>query len=130
MNTMIKLERIVHLFGICLLVLLFLIGAIVGACLNSMVVVANGGKMPVYSEIREGETRTHFYYKNSSEIVSPELTDIFKFGKVIYSLGDFIIYFSLGMILIFIINLFYLMIKWKIKDKNYIKRFFVQKYGV
>lgn len=82
---------------------IFVLGMMIlmlGSTMNYSVVIDNGGKMPVLSDYSFYETSTHFTYESPEDVCHPQLTDQYHLGEYIYSLGDFFIYFGLGVIFI------------------------------
>jgi hypothetical protein len=69
--------------------LLSIVIVLFGGILNSVVIEANGGKMPVIGGIPD---ESHFNFIESSEVNHYLLTDIINIGSRIYSIGDLIMY--------------------------------------
>ena len=65
-----------------------------GMIFNQIVIKHNGNKMPVLS-LNKYSTFTHFTFQNKSEINYYYLSDLFKFKKTIYSIGDIIMIINL-----------------------------------
>lgn len=65
-----------------------LLFALSGACLNMLVLGANGGKMPVLTNYT-ANSPLHFSFQDFSEIKLGYLADIFNYNDFIYySIGD------------------------------------------
>lgn len=90
-------EVFLSLIGISLICLIF-----VGSLLNDLVVSQNRDKMPVLTQIQK-ETETHFAFQNNNQINYPYLSDRFRLGGYIYSLGDFLIYGAFWLLVGFLI---------------------------
>ncbi len=72
---------------------------LLGSVLNLIVMVANDSKMPVYA--LEGEDITwvdkeqYIIFKNFNEVNYPLLSDIFRFPKLYFSVGDILIWIGI-----------------------------------
>ena len=82
-------------------------------CLNFVVVSENGGKMPVLFQNFEFEYERHFSFSECSEVKYCYLADIFQLSSFIFSIGDFLIIFSISIEIMFLIKIY--IIKEKIK---------------
>lgn len=93
-----------YLFGMFLSIFIMTLGIL----FNFIVIVENGGKMPVYvNHDLKGiiDEKEHFYYNDKSEIEYPHLSDIipFRFNGEKYkaSIGDVVMISSLTSLVIF-----------------------------
>lgn len=83
--------------------------------MNSMVVQENNCKMPVLSNYNI-ETDRHFSYTDYSEVNKPILSDRFKVFGIIYSIGDFFIYF--GFLLFLVYESYFIYLNWRVRDEK------------
>ena len=74
--------------------------------MNFTVIIHNGGKMPVLSQVQYVQER-HFSYQESSEIEYPILSDYIPFQDRIYSIGDIVMFVGLwGMLSVYFVYWF------------------------
>lgn len=104
----IRQRKYTFIFG---LILLFLVIGVIGARMNMLVVISNGGRMPVYQS-SVANANTHFTFYNFREIHYPLFADIIQTRTdtrlISSSFGDFFILIgALGNILsiIFLVSL-------------------------
>ena len=98
-------------FLICILVVLS------GSLMNIRVINSNDGKMPVKCTYCI-EDREHFNYNNDSEIKYPYLSDRIKINNMVYSIGNLVMYFGFGLLIISCLFLIYM----SYKEEKLIKR--------
>jgi len=93
-------RKLIITFFISTIIIIFFMS---GMIFNQIVIKHNGNKMPVFS-LNKYSTFTHFTFQNKSEINYYYLSDLFKFKKTIYSIGDIIMIINL--ILLSIVGVF------------------------
>lgn len=101
--------RLITLYFIGLLFSLNI--ALVGALLNMTAVAFNGGRMPVF--LNNGSlinTSTHYSFSNKCKVNYFYFTDIIPLGYGMFSIGDILIFTSLGIALG---SFIFVVLKWK-----------------
>jgi len=109
-----KFDKKLRLVFVLILMISFAMVGVVGGMMNLTAVSMNGGRMPVDSSKLgyELSSDTHFTYENIDEVNRHYLTDKFRIGKIIYSYGDFVIIFSFILVLLCLIDYFYILFKY------------------
>jgi len=77
---------------------------LLGVLLNIAVMINNGSKMPIYyseSEAITSDSSTYIPFTDMDEVNYPYLSDIITIGRVKFSLGDFIMFSGLALLIIF-----------------------------
>ncbi|HJX50866.1 MAG TPA: hypothetical protein VJ438_05395 [Candidatus Nanoarchaeia archaeon] len=91
-----RAEKYLFVIIFSLFILLF------GAVSNTFVYESNGCKMPVRSDYHYS-TDTHFSFRDSSEVNHSFLADRFHIINVTYSIGDFLLYSSAIIFILFLV---------------------------
>lgn len=91
---------LMYLIWICTSLVVF------GLAMNFVVIVDNGGRMPVANTTIPWESvHSHFDFSNPSTIQYPYFADIYRVGGYVFSLGDFILLLGLiGLGILFILK--------------------------
>jgi len=92
----------------------------VGMTMNFIVMMANGGKMPVKWDSNYTDEK-HFTFQNDSEIPYHYYSDIYDIYNGIYSLGDLIMILAVAILISYLIYETYALIKY-IKIKYFSKK--------
>jgi hypothetical protein len=79
----------------------------VGMEMNNIVIESNGCKMPVLTTSKYS-TDEHFTYQDWFSVKHPFLSDIFRIGNYIYSIGDFFIYTGGFLVVLFFTSLIFM----------------------
>ena len=85
-------------FYVMLLLFSLLIVIYIGGAMNVVAENSNGGKMPVLSKYSY-ETDFHYTYQSKDEVNYWFFTDFIDMGDSAWSVGDFIMWFSYGLML-------------------------------
>lgn len=110
MEDIINLQRkIINLQIFFSIILAFII---IGAVMNFLVITNNGGRMPVLDSFKY-VSETHFSYQDNSEIEFPQFSDKLALGRIIFSIGDLIMFLGLFFLIVFSILLIYY--HWRLK---------------
>jgi hypothetical protein len=98
------------LFGAIICLSVFLLGA----TSNFIAISRNDCRMPVLVEDYEFRTKTHISFMNFSEVKFPTLSDIFSLGKYKFSIGDVLLFSSLGFLFFFFAS--FIIIKYRNRE--------------
>ena len=90
---------------------------LVGAILNISVIIHNEGRMPVYYEVGDYvpylDEDVYFSFTNFDEVNYGFLSDVFEVWIIKFSIGDFIMFISGGLVVGILIHSFFTTIKSK-----------------
>jgi hypothetical protein len=87
----------------------------IGGVMNFIVIVDNGGKMPVRG-IYIIDSDEHFYYENKEDVEKWYLSDIMNIGRAAFSIGD--IFLLLGTVSFILTAFFMHSSRWGIEEKE------------
>jgi hypothetical protein len=106
------------LIYLSLFLTIFIVYSFIGSSLNASVMINNGGRMPVYNN--QVDDNVHFGFMDYSTINNPSLVDKYRIKDTIYSLGDFIIYSGIFLMITNILIMIIYLIKYARLKKRFI----------
>lgn len=88
---------------------------LIGMLMNFVVLINNGGRMPVLDTF-SWETSKHFSYQDFSEIKYPLFSDRFSFLIFIFSIGDLVMISGFLVLSVFLVKI--------VRQKNKLKKLY------